>query len=180
VIDPGIWSEPAALRGADAVLVTHEHVDHTDATRLVGAGAPVFAPAEAQMQGLTVRAVEAGQEFTAGGFRVTAVGGRHALVHPGQEACANLGYVIEDTLYHPGDALHVPDATIETLLVPLQGAWLKTAEAIDFVRAVAPTRAFGIHDAQVNERGLQNLNGWLEEEGRTDYRWLAPGATAPE
>ncbi|MFI9025464.1 MBL fold metallo-hydrolase [Streptomyces sp. NPDC053560] len=27
VIDPGTWCEPAALTGADAVLVTHEHTD---------------------------------------------------------------------------------------------------------------------------------------------------------
>jgi L-ascorbate metabolism protein UlaG (beta-lactamase superfamily) len=27
VIDPGTWSEPAALDGATAVLVTHEHFD---------------------------------------------------------------------------------------------------------------------------------------------------------
>jgi hypothetical protein len=26
VIDPGAWSEPQALIGADAVLVSHEHV----------------------------------------------------------------------------------------------------------------------------------------------------------
>ncbi len=43
VIDPGIWSEPRALDGADAVLVTHEHVDHVDVLRLRGAQLPVFA-----------------------------------------------------------------------------------------------------------------------------------------
>lgn len=47
VIDPGIWSEPRALLGADAVLVTHEHVDHADVLRLAGLGVPVYAPAEA-------------------------------------------------------------------------------------------------------------------------------------
>lgn len=179
VVDPGIWSEPEALRGADAVLVTHEHVDHVDALRLRGLGAPVLAPADADIPGVPVQGVAAGQEFTAGGFRVRAVGGRHALVHPDQVGCANLGYLVEGALYHPGDALHVPDEAVETLLVPVQGAWLRTAEAIAFLRAVAPARAFGIHDAQVNERGLTSLHGWLEEEGGTDYRWLPPGTSAP-
>ncbi len=180
VIDPGIWSEPAALRGADAILVTHDHVDHVDALRLAGLGAPVFAPAGAHISGLEVHGVTAGQSFDVGGFRVRAVGGRHAAVHAGQVTCANLGYLVEDTLYHPGDALHVPQQPVETLLVPLQGAWLKTSEAIDFVQAIAPERAFGIHDAQVNGRGLTSLNGWLEEQGGTDYRWLQPGTPAPE
>jgi len=41
VLDPGVWSEPSALRGASAVLVTHEHADHVDALRLAGPGVPV-------------------------------------------------------------------------------------------------------------------------------------------
>lgn len=34
VVDPGVWSEPDALDGATAVLVTHEHFDHLDADRV--------------------------------------------------------------------------------------------------------------------------------------------------
>lgn len=179
VIDPGIWSEPRALHGADAVLVTHEHVDHVDVLRLRGLGVPVFAPAGADLGGLAVTAVDAGQDLIAAGVRISAVGGRHAPVHPGQPTCANLGYVVDDALYHPGDALVVPTQRVETLLVPMQASWLKTSEAIDFMRAISPRRAIGIHDAQVNERGRRSINGWLEEAGGTDYRWLAPGTSMP-
>jgi L-ascorbate metabolism protein UlaG (beta-lactamase superfamily) len=178
VIDPGTWSESYALRGADAVLVTHEHTDHVDVLRLAGLGAPVYAPAGADITGLDVIATRPGDEFTAAGFRVTATGGRHAPVAGGKPDCPNLGYVVEDVLYHPGDSLHVPGREIETLLVPVQAAWLKLAEAIDFVRAVAPARAFGIHDAQINARGLSSVNGWLADDGRHGYRWLAPGEAA--
>lgn len=41
VIDPGTWSEPRALAGADAVLVSHEHTDHIDVLRLAGLGETV-------------------------------------------------------------------------------------------------------------------------------------------
>lgn len=174
----GIWSEPRALHGADGVLLTHEHVDHADVLRLRGLGIPVTAPTAADLPGLHTTGVRAGDTFTAAGFRITAVGGRHAPVLEGQNTCANLGYVVEDSLYHPGDALHVPDAPIETLLVPLQASWLKTSEAVAFVRSVQPERAFGIHDAQINERALASLNHWLGEHGATDYRWLAPGSAA--
>ena len=34
VIDPGAWTEPSALDGATAVLVTHEHPDHFVGDRL--------------------------------------------------------------------------------------------------------------------------------------------------
>ncbi|MGW5366104.1 hypothetical protein [Actinopolymorpha pittospori] len=52
---------------------------------------------------------------------------------------------------------------------------LKTAEAIDFVKAVGPQRAFAIHDAQINERGLGSVLGWLTEETNSGYRYLSPG-----
>lgn len=175
VVDPGTWSEPAALTGADAVLVTHEHIDHVDVLRLAGLGVPVHAPADADVPRLEATRVTPGAEFTAAGFRVRAVGGRHAPVHAGRPACANLGYVIDDAVYHPGDALHVPGQPIETLMVPLQASWLKTTEAIGFVNAVAPRRAFGIHDGQINERGLSSVNGWLAERTDHGYRYLRPG-----
>ncbi|WP_431962293.1 MBL fold metallo-hydrolase [Actinacidiphila sp. bgisy160] len=175
VIDPGTWSEPAALAGADAVLVTHEHSDHVDVLRLAGLGVPVYAPAGADIPRLESARVGAGTEFTAAGFRVRAVGGRHAPVHAGRPDCVNLGYVVDDTLYHPGDALHVPAQPVETLMVPLQASWLKTTEAIDFVNAVAPRRTFGIHDGQINERGLGSVNGWLAEQTDHGYRYLRPG-----
>lgn len=179
VIDPGIWSEPEVLDGADAVLVTHEHNDHVDVSRLTALNVPVYAPTAARIPGLDFLGVAAGQEFTAAGFRVTAHGGRHAHVHGGLPDCANLGYLVGESLYHPGDSLHVPERPVETLLVPLQGSWLKTTESIDFVRAVGPERAYGIHDGQLNERGLGSINGWLTRECGGRYDWLPAGTSAP-
>ncbi|MDX3193032.1 MBL fold metallo-hydrolase [Streptomyces sp. MN03-5084-2B] len=177
VVDPGEWSEPAALEGADAVLVTHEHEDHVDVLRLRGAGLPVYAPAGADLGGLPVIEVATGEEFSVAGFRIRATGGVHAPVHGGKPSCPNLGYVIDD-LYYPGDALTPPGEPVDTVLVPVQASWLKTADAIDFLLEVAPRRAYGVHDGQVNERGRGSINAWYAREGGTRYRWLAPGETA--
>ena len=54
----------------------------------------------------------------AAGARVKTVGGRHAVSYGGEPGCPNLGYFIDDRLYHPGDSLHVPRQPIGTLLVP--------------------------------------------------------------
>ena len=42
VVDPGCWTDPRRVDGADAVLVTHEHPDHFDPDRLRATDAPVF------------------------------------------------------------------------------------------------------------------------------------------
>jgi L-ascorbate metabolism protein UlaG (beta-lactamase superfamily) len=173
VIDPGIWSEPQALIGVDAVLVTHEHSDHVDELRLAGLGVPVYAPEDAAIRRVPFTPVRAGEVFSVTGFEVKVYGGRHAAVVPGQVTCRNVGFLVGG-LYHPGDALDVPDEKVETLLVPMQASWLKTAEAIAFLQAVAPRRAFGIHDGQINERGIDSINGWLGERGH--YSWLPAGA----
>jgi len=91
VIDPGEWSEPEALLGANAVLVTHEHSDHIETARLAEAGIPVFAPEGSDVGGLDVTWVTSDQTFDAAGFRVRAVGARHAFIYGGKPDCRNLG-----------------------------------------------------------------------------------------
>ena len=121
--------------------------------------------------------VDPGQSLSIEGFEVAAVGGRHAAIVPGQEVCANVGYVVAadgETVYHPGDALAVPDVPVTTLLVPMQASWLKTEEAIGFLRAVRPDRAVGIHDGQVNDRARDSINHWLATEGGADYAGSHP------
>ena len=178
VIDPGEWSESAALEGAHAVLVTHEHADHIDTARLAKAAVSIFAPAGADIAGVDVTRVTSGQSFEAAGFRVAAVGDRHAFIYAGLPDCPNLGYIVDGSVYHPGDALFVPDQPIDTLFVPAQGSWLKLAEAIDFVRTVGAKRTIPIHDAGLGEHGMAGINAWYERVTDNGYRWVAPGETA--
>ncbi|MEV1157025.1 hypothetical protein AB0J27_16685 [Micromonospora chokoriensis] len=70
---------------------------------------------------------------------------------------------------HPGDSLFVPPTPVATLLVPAAAPWLKLREALDFVRAVRPNRAFPIHDATLNELGQEYFDDWLDFKGGTEY-----------
>ncbi len=184
VIDPGTWSEPEALEGASAVLVTHEHYDHIDAERLTAAllGDPdlaVYTNAAVTDQLSTVaaqvHAVAPGDTFTAAGFDVSVVGGRHAEIYAGLPGCPNVGFMIDERVFHPGDALFVPDAAVDTLLVPAGAPWLKLAEALDFVRAVQPRAAHPIHDAVLSPNGQALVDRWFDSHAGTDYRRLSPG-----
>lgn len=183
-IDPGIWSAPDALAGTSAVLLTHEHVDHVNAPALRQAtnddpNLRIYAHPEvlATVDGLGAAgvAINAGDRFDAGGFAVHAVGGQHAEIIDGLPGCANLGFIVERAVYHPGDAVFVPDEPVSHLLVPISGPWLKLAEAIEFVRAVGPAHAYPIHDALLSDIGTGLADRWLDRKGGTDYQRLQPG-----
>ncbi len=182
VIDPGTLSDLGALSSATAVLVTHEHEDHLDVDWLQAARAanPALTvhthAALAADLGDGVTAAAAGDTFTAAGFTVRAVGGEHAEVVDGLPGCPNIGFIV-DGVYHPGDSLFVPAEAVDTLLVPASGPWLKLGEAIEFVRAVGPARAFPIHDAHLSEIGLETFDWWLETKGGTDYARIPEGGS---
>jgi L-ascorbate metabolism protein UlaG (beta-lactamase superfamily) len=185
VIDPGGFSEPAALDGVDAVLITHEHPDHLNLDALTEklAGRPevrIFTHAEVlpklgDLASVTTT-VDSGEEFTAAGFGVRAYGGRHAVIHPDFPSVANLGYLVDGSVYHPGDSFDVPaDATVDTLFVPVSAPWLKAAESIEFVRAVKPRRAFALHDALLNQNGYGLVDGLMTRLSGAEYRRLGAG-----
>ncbi len=190
VVDPGAFGDLAVLDDADAVLVTHEHVDHVDPPSLVAAlrarpllevraPAPVVAQlVEAGAPADRVHAVAAGDAFTAAGFDVRVFGERHAVVHPDVPTAANVAYVVDGAVVHPGDSFTPPPAGVEVdlLLVPVAGPWMKLAEAIDYVRAVRPRVAVPIHDAILSDRGRalsDRMVGGLGGAG--EYRRLVPG-----
>ena len=184
VVDPGVFSDPAALDGADAVLITHEHPDHVDVATLTRAlerrPVPVHGPASlAGVLGDAAEAlvtVEPGQSLTVAGTPVRTYGGQHAVIHPDIPVIQNIGYLFADVVYHPGDALFVPDdVQVDTLFAPIHAPWSKFSEVLDFIRAVAPRRAYALHDGLLNDNGFGVLDRQYTAMSNTDYRRLEPG-----
>lgn len=160
VIDPGSFSEADAAAGADAILVTHEHADHFNEERLrtaldanpateIWSLASVADQISAAFPG-RVHTVGEADAFTAAGFDIQVHGQMHAVIHPDIPRITNVGFLVDGSVFHPGDALTVPEGVpegaLDTLLLPLHAPWNKLAEIVDYIRAVSPRRAIDIHD----------------------------------
>ncbi|HEY2041902.1 MAG TPA: MBL fold metallo-hydrolase [Jatrophihabitans sp.] len=173
VIDPGVFSAvPDALDGIDTVLLTHQHPDHVDVEALSAAATrnselKVWGPRDvvdqlAKVEALADRltAVGPGESFTAGGLQIQTYGGQHALIHSSVPVVSNVGYLVADTVYHPGDSYTVPTAAVELLLIPISAPWARISDTYDFVISVRAPRAFGIHDAIVSDvgRGMYEMH----------------------
>ena len=174
VIDPGAFTEPAALDGATAVLVTHEHADHFAPDRLRAAldADPALeiwtnASVARQLDGLggRVHVVGNGDAISVAGFDVHVHGELHAEIHPDIPRIPNVGFLVEGQVFHPGDALTVPEEPVGTLLLPLHAPWSRTADLIDYLRAVHADRAYAVHDGLLNDVGLGVVGGLLGERG---------------
>lgn len=161
VVDPGVFTAPAAVDGADAILITHEHPDHFAPALLERAAAKVFTIASVSSllpEGIQSTVVAPGQNVLVDGFSITVVGEMHAVTHPDSPRLFNSGYVIDaggTAVYHPGDSLTPPPVQVDVCCVPVSGPWLKLSDAIDFVRSVKAPVNLGIHDRLASESGLE-------------------------
>jgi L-ascorbate metabolism protein UlaG (beta-lactamase superfamily) len=185
VIDPGSFSAPDALEGADGVLITHEHVDHVvvDAIRTAAQRAPDLHiwtnSSVASMlagDGLHLETVAGGDRFRAvDAFDVVVVGEWHAVIHPDVPRVRNITFLVDSLVFHPGDSFTLPEQPVDTLLLPVYAPWCKIAEVIDFARAVKPRLAVPIHDALLSDAGLALVDRLLGPQGPgigAEYRRL--------
>ncbi|WP_020499253.1 MBL fold metallo-hydrolase [Sciscionella marina] len=154
LLDPGSYSPGFEdLRDLDLILITHTHPDHLDVDRIRALNthaelihSPGASTALAGYPGPT-RVAKPGDTLEIHGVGITVAGGQHACIHPDLPRMDNNGYLIADSVYHPGDAFDQPPAAADTLLLPVGGPWMKISEGIDYLRSVAPRVAIPIHQS---------------------------------
>lgn len=187
LIDPGSFTTPpddlAALVG---VVITHEHPDHWTPDQLdrilqAAPDTPIFAPSGVARaaEGFPITVVEPGETVAVGRFTLRFFGGTHEVIHSSLPTVENVGVLVNGTFYYPGDSYAVPEGVeVDTLAAPLGAPWLKIGEAIDYVLAVRPRRAFGTHDMTLSEIGRnmhrQRLQ-WATEQGDGEFLTLEAG-----
>lgn len=188
LIDPGVFSadDAFALTGLDAVVVTHQHPDHVDESRI---GAIVQANPGAVFLAAPDTVAKLGEPWApnaqglrteVAGVGITGIGEKHAVIFDELPRVDNVGVLIGGpdgpVLFHPGDAYEYAPADVDVLALPLSAPWTKVAETIDFVRALDPSVVFPIHDATIADRAYDIYWGHIANFGGVgDARRLGPG-----
>ena len=180
VVDPGGYTTDfIAPEGVVAVVITHIHGDHFDRDLLdsiidKNPGALIIGPEDVvkQIETFETRPVDASDSVEVGGFNLEFFGGQHAVIHPSLPIAQNVGVMINDLIYYPGDSFATPDGRpVDTLALPVAGPWMKISEAIDFALAVKPRFMFPTHDAVLSDVGRALPDGTVPKlVPESDYR----------
>ena len=191
VIDPGSFL--AALpetSGIVAIVITHEHADHFSADRVrdileQNPDARVLGPQgvadAARAEEIEVEVVGDGDTVEVEPFSLRFFGEHHNVIHSSIPVIDNVGVLVNDALYYAGDSFTVPEGVaVEVLAAPAAAPWMKLSEAMDYIEAIAPRRAFPTHEMLLSRAGktLSNTRlAWATEQGGGEFVPLEPGDT---
>lgn len=161
VVDPGEFSTDfIAPSGVVTIVITHQHPDHYDPEQLAflmdkNPEAIIFAPeaVTSTIETFATHTVMTGDVVEVGPFSLAFYGGIHARIHESIPAIPNLGVLINQLLYYPGDAFTLTHTPIDTLALPIAAPWLKLSEVIDFLQVIQPRFAFPTHDKILSNEG---------------------------
>ncbi len=189
VIDPGVFTTAlVGLTDVVAVVITHEHGDHWTADQLTrilkrSPDAQLYGPEGVALAAtdFDITIVKDGDTINAEPFSLRFFGEKHAVIHSSIPIVDNVGVLVNDSLYYPGDSFTVPEGVeVDVLAAPVGAPWLKIGDAIDFVLAVRPHRAFATHEMVLSTAG-KAMGGdrlkWAVEQGGGEYAALEPGDT---
>ena len=177
IVDPGeLTTDLTIPENVAAVVITHEHPDHLGLDHLAQIKAKnpsvvIVGPTDvvSQLSSYETRAVTGGDNFTIQGIELEFYGDSHQPVHPSRPVVQNVGVLIDERVYYPGDSFTVPEKSVDVLALPIGAPWLKLSEAMDFLLAVGPRLAFPTHDAVLSRDGQgfsdANVKGFAEAEG---------------
>jgi L-ascorbate metabolism protein UlaG (beta-lactamase superfamily) len=187
VVDPGVFATSFKPTDTiDSVVVTHVHPDHFDPEKLksikeLNPDVMICTVQEVanDIKDLNPEAVDAGRSCSHGPFHISFYGGQHAPIHKSLPSWQNIGILVNEKFYYPGDSYVVPDdVEVQILAVPSVAPWAKISETMDFITAVKAKQVFPTHNAILSDIGHQVYNPRLEataQEAGGTFSFLQPG-----
>jgi L-ascorbate metabolism protein UlaG (beta-lactamase superfamily) len=188
-VDPGAFTTPITeSSNTVAIVITHEHPDHWTPEQLKrildsNGKIPIYGPegvAKAAAD-FDVTVVEPGDTIEVEPFTLRFFGGKHAVIHSSIPVIDNVGVLVNETLYYPGDSFTVPEGVeVETLVTPAAAPWMKVSEVMDYVLEVAPKRSIPTHDMGLSQIGRNMYYARIKdavEQGGGEFFPLQPGET---
>ena len=171
LFDPGMWTDqlPTDIK-VDAVVVTHVHQDHLGLERYgeVFKSAPRIitnpeVKVELDKHQINCEVAQEGIQIQVNTMILDPFGAQHAILHPELlPVFHNIGYLVNEKIFHPGDRLTLPSKPVETLLLPLSAPWSKVSETMDYMIKLKPKTAMAIHDAFLNDKGISLYGHFME------------------
>lgn len=188
IIDPGVFSKSMTdFSGIDAIVITHVHPDHFDPDKITKIIAQnpevrVFTTTEVakQLANPNVHTPDREQTITVGEISLEFFGEDHAVIDPSYPLAENIGVLINDTLYYPGDSFTTCPKPYDILAIPVHAPWLKFSETADFIRSSSASRLFPTHNGFINEDGHALYDRLLTNvctETQKELLQLKPGET---
>jgi L-ascorbate metabolism protein UlaG (beta-lactamase superfamily) len=186
IIDPGSFTATFGdLTNVVAVVVTHVHADHysTEHLEMIISQNPdvqIFTTTEVanKFPRPVTTIVSHNTRAEAGPFGLLFLGDMHKEIHESLSRPHNIGVMVNDTFFYPGDAFTVPEIPVATLAVPANAPWASVRESMDYIAAVKPSLCLPTHDGLLSENGHMVYNASLNHACKLNdvkFQYLQPG-----
>ena len=186
IVDPGIMTKPLDdYSGITALIITHVHGDHFDIEKVhkIAEQNPslvIFTTQQVadKLDGsFRVTVPNIGVDYEASSLRLKFFGGLHAEM-PNSPQDENIGILLNETLYYPGDSFTPCADQHAVTAIPSTAPWSKLAETLDFMEHDTAKQLFPTHNAIASDVGNDMLASMLgsnaEKQGK-EFAYLKPG-----